>query len=113
MPSLHNPENRNNSHAAHPSLGKRTEDETPAYELDTNIFSNCGPMNEAFKKPEKPIKYVVVELSGTEYEHIVHESTTFKAASKWFNHQYRYGDAEECGALIMKVREDGTLTTEY
>ena len=26
MSSLHNPENTNNSHAAHPSLGKRTEE---------------------------------------------------------------------------------------
>lgn len=56
MSSLHNPENRNNSHAALPSLGKRTEDETPTYELDTNIFSNCGPMNEAFKKPDSKAK---------------------------------------------------------
>lgn len=29
MSSLHNPENRNNSHAALPSLGKRTREQTP------------------------------------------------------------------------------------
>ena len=113
MSSLHNPENTNNSHAAHPSLGKRTEEQTPTYELDTNIYSNSGPMNEVFKEAKKRVNYVVVELAGTECEHIVRECSSFKAASQWFGHQYRYGDAEECGALIMKVREDGTLTTEY
>ncbi len=62
---------------------------------------------------EKQINYVVVELAGTECEHVVHESTSFKAASDWFNNQYRYGDADECGALIMKRTANGELTTEY
>lgn len=34
MSSLHNPENRNKSHAAHPSLGKRTEEQTPYSERE-------------------------------------------------------------------------------
>ena len=69
--------------------------------------------NEGEEIMEKPVNYVVVELAGTECEHVVRECSSFKAASQWFAHQYRYGDAEECGALIMKVREDGTRTTEY
>lgn len=34
MSSLHNPENRNKSHAALPSLGKRTEEQTPYSERE-------------------------------------------------------------------------------
>lgn len=91
MQTANKPENNNNSHEAHPSLGKAPKT----------------------KEQTKEINYVVVELAGTECEHIVRECTSFKAACKWFNHQYRYGDAEECGALIMKRRKDGTLTTEF
>lgn len=92
MQTANKPENNNNSHEAHPSLGKAD---------NTKRHHNIN------------YPWVIVEFAGRDAEEIASEHRTFSDACKKLHRSYDDDDIEGMPVSIMRRNENGTLTTEF
>lgn len=62
---------------------------------------------------QNPFPWVVVEKAGRDDEQIANDFRTFKEACENLEDWYGEDERESFPVIIMRRRDDGTLTTEY
>lgn len=88
----HKPENTTKTNAAHPSLGKLTDEQD----------------HHNLKNP-----WAIVEGAGCDDEQVVSYHASLNIAAKRMAYNYSQDEIDGMPVAIMKVNADGTLTTEY